>query len=733
MKTDEVSLGPLSQVIREAGRPVHINVLDREAARAWLEADGGARQYAPGAHYGPGETVLLEGQPTTVKSVLKGCNPIQGVFTILKLLLPDGKERLMAADVPGARSDERRVVTDAQVDETLRQRGTELRKATLAALEGDVRFSHVQTPQGDLWSLAEMLLAVTAVEVGRAIAALPKHLVDQEPVSLTTEELVRAVWGLEDDGGPEYALQAFAMVRALGSEGAVTNLRGRWVAAEAWRAFTERQALDVPRVRSQVEIPEGLEPPSAADIERQELAEAAGEEGEISGPEEEMVEGDLETWRLNRLTQAVFTLRARHYYEGWLPLTGQLRRLFPPLTSGRQEAVFHHRFGDEPEAFRAWVDRNDGRIWVTPAMYETFRRHRIYPGARLRVSARNEQEYDIGTRETEKTDPIRVYRIWLDDAGTIQGEAYEEPRRYDIEDDVYVADVRFEDRKALRAQAESVGASIYKLMFDKAVEWWEAGGREDLAVTAGQLFDAIHPSEEGRMTSKATIAWELWKRLAFEPKGNGHYSFRPQFGSAVRSAGPAPRPRRVRRPPRSVDEFWAEITRLAGQGLHTLGQEAAFDVVRVDDAAVRIRVASSGNPYSIYRRELADVWEILKERGELSQTAIREELGYPNPTYVAAILAALPDVAHQAGPIRLTYQRPPKELHTPPPAAVPPTSVTLEPGDAIPQCWAEISRLAGRQLRTLDEERPFKVLKVDDSGVQIRRGPRGTRIKIGRQ
>jgi len=512
-----VNLDVLAQTLRSAGHPIHVNVLARAAVRTWLEAGAGVRHYAPGAQYQAGETVVFGDQHATVRSVQEGSNPIQGPFSVLTLILPDDTERLMAAEVPGAPAGDRQPVTEAQVDEIQRTQGAAIRRAVQATLAADPRFISCQTLQGDLWCLVEMLPQVDQDNLRKVLTALPNELLDEEPVSRTTEELARAIWGLEDDGSDTYALHAFALSLALEGHDAVVNLGDRWVSARAWEAFSARQALEVPRLPTQVTLPEGVEAATRAQIKQEQRREAAGEGGE---PEvEEPAEKDLETWRQDRPTYTVFTMRARHYYEGWLPLSGQVRRLFPPLASGRQEVVFHHHFGDEPDSFRAWVDQEKGRVWVSREMYECLRHYRIYPGARLRLSARNEREYDITPREPTGTDSIRVWRMWLDEEGRIQYEVYEEPRRYDVDDDVYVADVRFEDRKALFRQAEEVGNSIFGLMYQRAVEWWEAGGRKDLVITADQLFEAVHFDEQGRMTSKATIAWELWRRLAFEPVG----------------------------------------------------------------------------------------------------------------------------------------------------------------------------------------------------------------------
>jgi len=676
----DVNLDTLARTVRSAGCPLHLNVLTRAAARVWLEAQTGTRRYAPGSRYQVGETVLLDGQRAVVEAVQQGGNPVQGTFTILTLRFPDGTERLMTAEVPGAPEEECQPVAEEQVEEMLNARGAAARQAVQAALQSDPRFASFQTTQGELWCLGELL-----PEVGKE--ALQKVLVvlsqaprpgETELPSHSTEELVRVAWGMEDDGGASYALHAFALSQALAERTDVVNLGDRWALAEAWRDFTTRSPITTPRISTQVTLPDGVEPATDERVEEAQRREVVGEGEE---PRVERPEEDLEAWREDRLVHAVFTLRARHYYEGWLPLAGQVRRLFPPLASGRQEVVFHHHFGDEPGSFRAWVDHKQGRIWGSPEMHETFRRHRIYPGARLRISARNEREYDIATRPTDRTDPIRVWRMWLDEDGQIQYEAFEEPRRYDVDDDVYVADVRFEDLEALFGQAEEVGNSIFGLMYQKAVEWWEAGGRKDLAVTADQLFEAIHFDEEGRMVSKATIAWELWQRPAFEPLGRGQYRFRPEFGDRRRSMTPIRPRRRRKRTSLPLSECWNQVGRLVGQELRTLERQRPFRIVEVAERVLRIEVGTTGKSRPIRRGEIEAAWEHLVREGEITRAEIHRQYSEFNPAYVAAILAALPGVTHQIHPIRLTHR--PHRGEGSPPSPSAPTLEHPRPGQSV--------------------------------------------------
>ena len=686
MDIQEVELEALARAIRSAGRPLHINRLVYVAALAWLEIQRSIRPYAPGSTYRVGETVILGEQRAKVKDVQRGENPKQGPFAILTLRFPDGTERLMAAGIPGAPAENRLPITDAQidVDEWLRGRETAVRQAVLNALKTDPRF----VQWNERWCLEELLPRVDEGVLRKVLTWVTEKEPPRgsEPVSHSTEELVRVAWGLEDDGGAEYDLHAFALSRVLATHPAVVNLEGRWTSAKAWNAFITRPPLTPPRVPTQVVLPEGVTPVSRREA-RKEQERKRVEEPTVTGPEE-----DLEVWRKNRPAYVTFTLRARHYYEGWLPLDDQVRRLFPPTPSARQEVVFHHRFGDEPESFRAWVDRRHGRIWVSPEMYETLRRYRIYPGARLRISARNEREYDIATRPASRTDPIRVWRMWLDENGQIQYEDHLERRLYDVDDDVYVADVRFEDREALFHQAEEVGNSVFGLMYQKACQWWEERGRQDLIVTADELFAAIHFDERGRMVSKATIAWELWQRKAFEPLGGGRYRFRPEFGEQRES-------KTVTAPPSEAVEARIESQAVA---VAERPQEEAQPETETPPSAELPQKTREIRP----RPDVALVAELLRDVGEMGPETemapiaeLLQETGEIRPeeeaVTVPELLPEAPRPESEAVPAPETTGAAPDREAPGPPAA---------PRRRSPRRWlwrvyAALRSLAGRLLR----------------------------------
>lgn len=543
MSRDRVDREALAQDIRSAGRPVHINVLARTSVQARLKVEAEERCYAPGARYSQGETIRFDDQSVVVKAVQAVSNPEQGQFAVLTLVLPDGSERRMAADVAGASAQDREPVSsDERVRAILDEEGLATRTAVQEALGTDTRFVWFQDAQGDHWCLAEMLPDVTDEDLTKVWPLLQGLLEASIIHPRSTEELVKAIWGMENDGSYAYVLKAFALNAALQRCQEARWLGNGWVLEDQWQQLQERAVLVGPRQENVVEPPSGITVSAEDEI-------AAEEESEMGEPAEVVAE-DFEAWRHNRRLNAPITLRASHYYGNWLPLTQDMRRIFPPLASESYGVTFYHQFGGTETPFPAWVDWSQGRILGSPMMYRAFYEHGVYPGARLVISHRGSLwDYDIQTKSVEGEQRLWVRRVFLADGGVLEYEEIEEPLRYQVDGAVFIAAARWEDLPALFRQAEEAVAGIFQLMYQRCCRWWEEGKRQPLYVTAQQLFEAIHYDNEGRLTSKATIAWELWRRLAFASVGEGRYLFRPEKGDQVGQVGAGRRRMGARRPP----------------------------------------------------------------------------------------------------------------------------------------------------------------------------------------
>lgn len=90
------------------------------------------------------------------------------------------------------------------------------------------------------------------------------------------------------------------------------------------------------------------------------------------------------------------------------------------------------------------------------------------------------------------------------------------------------------------------------------------------------------------------------------------------------------------------DNLWPRLKSLEGRTLRTVTGEGAFEVLRVADSTVRIRIRSSGREQGIPRREI-EAADRLGLRGDaLTPGRVRAEgASEYRPAYVAALLRAL--------------------------------------------------------------------------------------------
>ena len=99
--------------------------------------------------------------------------------------------------------------------------------------------------------------------------------------------------------------------------------------------------------------------------------------------------------------------------------------------------------------------------------------------------------------------------------------------------------------------------------------------------------------------------------------------------------------------------MWQEIKKLKGQTLTTLAQQKPFDIFDVTHHAVLICPQETQTERPISRDEIDASYRHLVTTGQTTRAEIREKFSEYNPAYVAAILAALPNVEHSSRPIKL--------------------------------------------------------------------------------
>lgn len=90
-----------------------------------------------------------------------------------------------------------------------------------------------------------------------------------------------------------------------------------------------------------------------------------------------------------------------------------------------------------------------------------------------------------------------------------------------------------------------------------------------------------------------------------------------------------------------------ELQKLTGKTLATLDQHKRFDVLAVSPHQILLYIQATDKERKVRWEEIEPAWERLRSQGQLTRVEIREQFSERNPAYVAALLAALPGVAHR--------------------------------------------------------------------------------------
>lgn len=704
MLTRPINPDDLANLIGVAQKPLHINVLARPVITAHLESQNSERLYAPGAAYNSGETIRLDGQIVAVKAVSDGKNPKQGAFKILQLTAAQGGDLFLAAQVPNASSQDRVPVTDQAITAELNgAMGAEIRRAIRQKLDADERFHWFEYPTGDYFCLRELLDKVSDSQIERIFRKLNSAPQDGSLHATSTEDLIWLVWGGSNDGSAHYERKAFSLDTTLQSFSDLRWMGNGWILEQAWLAYQNRPLLVAPRQWNNVVAPAGVIPLDEREQEDDDFTDTPDTRGAASNASAEQ---DVITWNRNRRQNATFWLQAKQYYGNYLPLTGDLRRVFPPAASGSYSAKLFLHFAPSIHEMEIHVDLDQGRILAPSNLYTLLRDSKIYPGTKLKIVRREQiNTYDLQPVLTTSRQTIRVRRVSIVD-GELDYTEFDEHPQFEVKKYTFIADARWEDLPALFREADEVGAGFFQLMYDICANWWTERGQKPLYITTNELYEAVHRQ---RLGSPVTIAWELWRRRAFELQDNGTYLYRPEMldyqvnvnprraapnrktaahispikktrtlDALVRQAQsithppvlPAPPPRTVTNkqaaPHAAGDEHGAPptksraVTNLLKPGLQlkTLDDGSIFTIEQMTGTSVKVRVQSSNGIRSIDTNLIEHAWLVLKTKGILSRSEIEENYKTHNAAYVAAMLSKMPGVTSFVDPIRLKFKEP---------------------------------------------------------------------------
>ncbi|RLG60212.1 MAG: hypothetical protein DRN95_00225 [Candidatus Hydrothermarchaeota archaeon] len=622
-----------------------------------------------------------------VKRVEDTGNPVQGPFRVV-WVESEGKERLLACNIPTGSPfplqfpPEDEEEWDMLASNLVDAYGLQVEKALLQAIDDD-RLDLVVLLDKAL--PGEQLIRFSEDEL-RAIEEA--FSVEREGrLYTTTQEILDF---LREKGWPREVsdeIARFSIEDYLQQSDTYVSLGfSRWIPrdrfAEIDRAIAKRPK--VPVIPSKVAQEQGIDDsPDFGDYDEVELDEEGQKELREMGEEESETEPkqtfiSLEEWRRRAPTRPVKlpTITYQNIIEGFLLLTSGLSKCFPPVSN--KTLVNIQIIDGDPLPFT--VDWEEGLVKALDkeAFRLKFLEKGIPAGTYLWLERISDTEYRLKPKPLSRPRREKCKLAWIED-GELKFAIEEIELRYESNPALFKAELRFQDLEALFREAEELGWSIFDAMWYTFPELAKLDPEGRVHHT--ELFNAVF--FRYRMCSPRSVQTELYRRPCFVPLGNGYWKFEPSRGVKPKQVEKKTSRRKpsleelvTRRPKKrsyhpkkqrlarhevicSEDALWSEVGKLVGRELKTLDEGKPFRVLKVDDSKVEIFITHTGKPRKIQRNEIQDSWDRLIQKGELSLSDIRQE-GYSeySPTYVAAILVALPGVTYVTNPIRLSYHRP---------------------------------------------------------------------------
>ena len=95
------------------------------------------------------------------------------------------------------------------------------------------------------------------------------------------------------------------------------------------------------------------------------------------------------------------------------------------------------------------------------------------------------------------------------------------------------------------------------------------------------------------------------------------------------------------------------LRNMAGKPLETLELKRSFEIQAVSDRHVVIWVSGTGKTRTFPIKEIESAYQALAVSRVITRSEIQRKYSPRNPAYIAAILAALPNVDYALKPITL--------------------------------------------------------------------------------
>lgn len=588
-------------------------------------------------------------QIANIQNIENFQNPNQGSFQILHLDVEGQKEQRAAGitsaspihfTLPESSTDQEMLAA-----EIVERYFSRLKQELLEAIE--VGCFHGQI-------LDEMVLVGTPDVLNEKARALIKELFnrqDERVFSLTSDTILDWIKSKGWLNDYDHGTAIFTLNLCLKDMGYHDLQENWWVTSEQFDSLqrTIRRYIDVPRIRSRATILDD-------DLDTVPLTEEyAQQASDLTEEVFTAVETSPGEWRPSADPVDLGYLKFLHLMEGYLPLSRQVSREFPPERD--IQLVDIQIVNGEPIKFLLRRDMgilqaNDKEAFRVKLTQEL----NIWAGTRLWIRYLSPNHYRISPKFLAAPRKIKAKMLnWDRQSSRLEIELFDLEMQYEGDEHLYKSELRLTDLEALWAEAEERGLSILdcvKEVFPQLARL-DPHGR----VYYKDLYNAVFFGY--RMCSPHTIPALLHQYECFVKAEDGYYTFDPTKGNRQRVVHRRPRPRTAARAVKAsgqaTSDIWELLKGIVGRSFVTLGQQKPFDLLEVREKDLLIRT-STGKLRSIDRSRIEEAWDHLKHTGTITRTDIRDNFSEFNPAYIISLISALPGVETEStSPIRLSF------------------------------------------------------------------------------
>ncbi|NLN69405.1 MAG: hypothetical protein GX142_01260, partial [Chloroflexi bacterium] len=462
-----------------------------------------------------------------IKEIVPASNPLQGAFQVLFVNI-DGDLFTYASDIPDASPFEVHIpINDNDSLELFVNQNVNLYENSI--------ISNLKNQASDFGiQISDNIIVIG--EIQNVFTSDQLHVLDEiiknqakEKIIIRITQIIRDLENWDFNQYSELELK-YLLEKYLSKNGFTELGNGQWIKSEDQQKLKRpiQKRPEVPRNTSILIDLLNITETELDEIKQSQLpGDVIPNILEYGDFQEDSGDSVATTWEPPSTEIKLPIVTYQNILEGFFNLSKELRKAFPP-----SEGYFipNIQIG-ESEYLPFVVDYYENVLKTMDENGASILRQEIpHAGIKLWIEYQHNNNYRIFAKPLEKPVNHRCKIAKWDDDGNLQFEETEIPVRFEHEKNIFKAEIRLVDKKALFKEAEDIQYSIQDCVLLAFQELTEISA--DGLVHQNEVFNAVF--FKNRMSSPHTVLSLLYKLPCFVPVGGGYFKFRPEFGLKVK-------------------------------------------------------------------------------------------------------------------------------------------------------------------------------------------------------